>query len=77
MQIPIEFDYEGIQFSGTLQDVCGGGAQVFHFYDSLSYYLGRLRKAGDKWVFDSTPKLDLSEIADYLGGVVEEKTVKI
>jgi hypothetical protein len=67
MKIPIEFDYEGIQYSGTFQNVHGGGTETYHLYDSMNYYLGRLRKANGQWVFDSTPKIDMSELASFFG----------
>lgn len=71
MRLRIEFDYEGILYSGTFRDVHGGGTQVYHFYDSQNFYLGRLRQANGQWVFDSTPKYDFSSLASFLGDHVD------
>lgn len=36
--------------------------------DDKNFYLGRLRTANDKWVFDATDKsAELKELADFFG----------
>jgi hypothetical protein len=41
---------------------------VWHLNDSKCFYLGRLRQANGKWVFDATPKTqELAEMADFFG----------
>ena len=71
-EIPISFEHKDKKYKGHFSKVAGpGGTGVWHLTDDNNYYLGKLRKVLDKWVFDPTPKtLELQELAEYFGGVV-------
>jgi hypothetical protein len=67
--IPISFECNGKKYSGCeFSAVHGAGQNVWHLNDSKCFYLGRLRQANGKWVFDATPKTqELAEMADFFG----------
>jgi hypothetical protein len=63
-EIPIFFEHKG-HFSKAAG---AGGTGVWHLTDDNNYYLGKIRKFRDKWIFDPTPKtLELQELAEYFG----------
>ena len=66
--IPISFEYDGRKYSGHLAAVHGSGTCVWHLMDDKNFYLGRLRKANDEWVFDATGKSEeLKNLAEFFG----------
>lgn len=78
MTIPVSFEYEGIQFDGTLEDALGGGSSFWLIINNYSY--GQLVKQqpgqpGEnlhaKWYFYPTKGL-FEELAGYFGELVEK-----
>lgn len=64
--IPISFDCNGKKYLCRFSEIRGASEEVWHLMDNRNFYLGRLRQANDKWVFDPTPKTgDLAELADF------------
>lgn len=64
--IPISFEHLKKQYTGHFSNVMGGGdTSTHHLMDDKNFYLGRLRIANNKWVFDNTPKTpELKGLAD-------------
>jgi hypothetical protein len=67
-KIPVAFKLGGKEYSGTLDEVAGAGADVWHLMVD-SYYWGRLRKAGEVWYFDES-KPAVSHLVDHFAAVV-------
>jgi len=66
--IPISFEHSGKKYSCRFGAVHGAGQNVWHLNDDKNFYLGRLRQANDKWMFDATPKRqELAEMANFFG----------
>ena len=65
--IPVSFDYKGKHYSGSLDEVAGAGAMVWHLMIG-NYYRGRFTYM-DKWIFFSNDKM-FEDMADYFGEVV-------
>jgi hypothetical protein len=69
--IPIEFRLNGKKYSGNFSAIHGSGNNVWHLMDDRNFYLGRLRRANDKWVFDASGKSDeLKELAEFFGDYI-------
>jgi hypothetical protein len=51
-KIPISFDYKDKHYDGTLDEVSGAGANVWHLMIN-NYYKGKLMMVSDKLVFHS------------------------
>jgi len=66
--IPVSFEYNGKQYQGQLQQVFGGGAQVWHLMIN-KYYYGMLMYT-DKWVFHN-PKNEMKDLAEFFGEHVQ------
>ena len=67
-QIPITFEIAGKKYSARFTAVHGAGQNVWHLMDNQNYYLGRLRRVNDKWVFDASDKsAELKQLADFFG----------
>jgi hypothetical protein len=66
--IPIKFEHEGKQFSGSLDPVCGAGGNTWYLMIN-KYYYGRLRMSDRGWVFDG----DFKDLAQYFGECVVKK----
>lgn len=55
-------------YMGTHLQCMVAGAGIYHLMDDKNFYLGRLRQANGKWVFDATPKTkELEGMAEYFG----------
>lgn len=66
--VPISFEHVGKKYSGHFSEIHGASQNVWHLQDDGNFYLGRLRQANDKWVFDPTPKTEeLAEMAEFFG----------
>lgn len=67
-KIPVTFEYEGKEFSGTLDEVAGAGADYWHLTVNKHYW-GRLRKVGETWFFDES-KWKVAHLVDHFAAVV-------
>ena len=63
-KIPVSFDYKGKHYNGTLDEVNGGGANMWHLTIN-KYHYGSLMYT-DKWVFHSN-KNEMKELAELFG----------
>ena len=65
-KVPITSEVAGKKYSCRFTAVYGAGQNVWHLSDDRNFYLGRLRQANDRWVFDGTPKTQqLDGMADW------------
>ena len=69
--IPIQFEFEGKQYSGSLDPVCGAGGTTWYLMIN-KYYYGRLRMSDLGWVFDG----EFQHLSNYFGECVIAKTSK-
>jgi hypothetical protein len=47
---------------------------MWHLMDDKNYYLGRLRMANNKWVFDAPDKVaELADLAEFFGECLADK----
>ena len=69
--IPVSFESEGKNYSGTLTAVHGAGTQTYYLMID-KYYNGRLRLSElYGWQFDPTPKTQsFKDLSDFFGDVV-------
>lgn len=67
-KIPVSFELEGLKYVGTLDEVAGAGADVWHLLVQ-GYYWGRLRKANDQWYFDESNR-KVAHLVDHFAAVV-------
>jgi hypothetical protein len=61
--IPINFEHEGKQYSGSLDPVSGAGGNTWHLMIDTRYY-GRLRLNDRGWFFDGDK---FKGLAEYFG----------
>jgi hypothetical protein len=59
-RIPINFEHEGKQYSGSLDPVSGAGGNTWHLTIDRHYF-GRLRLNDRGWFFDGDRFKDLTE----------------
>lgn len=67
-QIPVTFTYLEKEYKGTLDEIAGTGAQVWHLMVGRDYW-GRLRQVGDIWYFDES-KDKVPGLVDHLAATV-------
>ena len=74
-KIPISFEYKNKLYQGTLQQVFGAGANVWHLM--IDNYYRRSLSYTKTWVFHN-PKDEMKELAEFFGEQVrksnEQKT---
>ena len=68
-KVPISFEYKNKRYQGTLQQVFGAGANVWHLMID-NYYRGRLSYT-NTWVFHNQ-KDDMKELAEFFGEYVSK-----
>lgn len=59
-KIPIQFEHNGKQYSGSFDPVFGAGGNTWYLMIN-QYYYGRLRLNDRGWVFDGDKFKDLAE----------------
>jgi hypothetical protein len=66
-EAPISFEHKGKHYSGFFSQVQGSANSLVFYLNIDGYYSGRLRcsEFDNSWKFDSTPKHDFSELADF------------
>jgi len=70
VKIPITFEHEGTAYKGSLEEVFGAGAKIWHLMID-KFYWGRLRLTDRGWVFDPTAKDEsMAALADFFGEYV-------
>jgi hypothetical protein len=67
-KIPVTFTYQGTEYKGTLDEVAGAGANTWHLMVN-GYYWGRLRRAGDSWIFDDN-KHQVGVLVDHFAATL-------
>lgn len=73
MDIPVSFEYEGIQFDGVLSTVMGAGAPTFFHLYINRYYYGQLWKTGNEWKFGSNDCMFMeSYMVDFFAKTVQQ-----
>jgi hypothetical protein len=69
-RVHIPFQFDGKQLMGTLEAVCGAGAQVYHLMVNR-YYWGRLRlNPFREWVLTGKRKVSLIWLPNSATGLV-------
>lgn len=63
-EIPISFEYKNKHYQGTLRQVFGAGANVWHLMIN-NYYRGSLSYT-NKWIFHNS-KDEMKELAEFFG----------
>jgi len=53
VKIPVSFTHDNQHYTGTLDEVAGAGAKVYHLMVGNLYW-GRLRQVNDEWYFDES-----------------------
>ena len=70
MKIPVTFQFEGRQVTGSLSEVHGAGTASGEWQLIVGgYYRGRLRRSADQWFFDES-NWAISHLKDYFVEVV-------
>lgn len=69
VKIPVSFTYNNQHYTGTLDEVVGGGDGMWQLMAD-DYYWGRLRKVGDEWYFDEVARWPVGHLKDYFVAVV-------
>lgn len=72
--IPIEFEYEGIQFAGYFTKVPGAGYNDVYHLNLHGYHYGQLWKARDQWCWGANAKELFNEqfMLEFFVNVIEQ-----
>lgn len=75
MDLPVSFEYEGVQFDGYLSKVAGAGSSGLYHLMINGGYWGQLFKSGDVWRFGSNSGMFEEEyMVNYFASVVTAST---
>jgi hypothetical protein len=72
--IPVSFEYEGIQWDGYLSKVSGAGSNSLYHLTINKYYRGQLFKTAEGWRFGSNDGMfEEKYMVEYFVSVIESR----
>lgn len=69
IKIPVSFQYQGSHYTGTLDEVVGGGDGMWQLMVK-GFFWGRLRRVNGEWFFDESKWKIEQRWKDHFAAVV-------